>query len=271
MISSKFRFVKFIYYQYTLIRGIRTVDKNMKTHRFIGNFELKTGNLKVYDEEVLYQLKNVLKLRAGEKIILCDGKMNEGMAEIKEYGKNFVAVEILETNFNKNESERKVILYCAILKRENFELVVQKATEVGVKEIVPIITDRTIKLDIRQDRLKKIIKEAAEQSGRGVAPVLHDPIDFEKSITRQARNNANFFLDKSGQIFRLARSKDGLARSTSRTGIFVGPEGGWTSRELETAKTSGFEVISLGNTTLRAETAAIIGSYLAISGSESSR
>lgn len=75
-------------------------------------------------------------------------------------------------------NQREVILYCAILKHENFELVVQKATEAGIKEIAPIITTRTIKLDIRKDRLEKIIKEAAEQSGRGVVPVWNWPLNL---------------------------------------------------------------------------------------------
>src|SRR3989344_4947911 len=148
----------------------------MKIHRFIGNFKIKIGALRINDEELLNQLRNVLKLKVGEKIILCDGRRNEGSAEIKEYGKDYVEVEIKEVGVNENEPEKQVILYCSILKRENFELVVQKATEIGIKEIVPIITERTVKLDIRKDRLEKIIREAAGQSGRGTVPVLHEPI-----------------------------------------------------------------------------------------------
>ena len=131
----------------------------MKIHRFIGNFEINIGDLKINGKELLNQFRSVLKLKVGEKIILCDGKINEGVAEIKAYGKDYIEVEIQEVSVNKNEPVREVILYCSILKRENFELVVQKATEVGIKEIIPIITERTVKLDIRKDRLEKIIKE----------------------------------------------------------------------------------------------------------------
>ena len=231
----------------------------MKIHRFIGNFKIKIGALRINDEELLNQLRNVLKLKVGEKIILCDGRRNEGSAEIKEYGKDYVEVEIKEVGVNENEPEKQVILYCSILKRENFELVVQKATEIGIKEIIPLITARTVKLDIRKERLEKIIKEAAEQSGRGIAPVLNEPIDFEKAIKNINSKNANFLFDISGKEFN-SYTTNYLLHTTS----WIGPEGGWTSQELETAKTADFEIVCFGKTTLRAETAAIIGSYLAI-------
>ena len=232
----------------------------MKIHRFIGDFNIKPGSLKLQDKTLLNQFRSVLKLKVGEKIILCDDDMNEGIAEIKEFGKDCIEVEIKEVNINKNEPERQVILYCSILKRENFELVVQKATEVGVKEIVPIITERTVKLNIRPDRLEKIIKEAAEQSGRGIVPVLHEPRDFDKAISDLSKDSFNVFFDQSGESFdKLERLGDiGLV------GVWIGPEGGWTDQEIELARGSGFKIINLGKLTLRAETAAILGAYVII-------
>jgi len=235
----------------------------MKIHRFIGNFKIKIGALRINDEELLNQLRNVLKLKVGEKIILCDGRRNEGSAEIKEYGKDYVEVEIKEVGVNENEPEKQVILYCSILKRENFELVVQKATEIGIKEIIPLITARTVKLDIRKERLEKIIKEAAEQSGRGIAPVLNEPIDFEKAIKNINSKNANFLFDISGKEF-----NSDTTNFLLHTTIWIGPEGGWhadeVQRVLSLSKELNFKIMSLGKTTLRAETAAIIGSYLVI-------
>ncbi len=233
----------------------------MKTHRFIGDFNIRSGGLKLQDKELLNQFRSVLRLRVGEKVILCDGKMSEGIAEVKEYGKDYIEVEIKGVSVNKNEPEKQVILYCSILKRENFELVVQKVTEVGITEIIPLITDRTVKLDIRKERLAKIIKEAAEQSGRGVVPVLHNPIDFEKAVGAMAVGSTNIFLDISG--INLLNLKPNIC-NLKAISVWVGPEGGWTAQELEIARTAGFEIISLGKTTLRAETAAIIGSYLVI-------
>lgn len=238
----------------------------MKLHRFINELKLKKGNIKIENRELLNQLRTVLRLKAGEKIILCDGAMNEGVAEIKGYGKECVEVEILEITRNQSELERHVVLYCSILKKENFELVVQKATEVGVAEIVPIITERTVKLNLRKDRLEKIAKEAAEQSGRGVVPILHEPIDFKKAVETAKTSGTNLFFDQDGLEWTKLHSDEAEPRIVrfERTGAWVGPEGGWSSQELETAGNLDFKVISLGKTTLRAETAAIVGSFLVI-------
>ena len=239
----------------------------MKTHRFIGDFRLKIGDIKLEDKDFLNQFRNVLKLKIGETVVLCDGNMNEGMAEIKEYGEDFIRLQIKEVGFNINEPERRVILYCSVLKRENFELVVQKATEAGVEEIVPMITERTIKLNIRLDRLEKIIREAAEQSGRGRPPVIREPVDFQKKLESVENNQLNILFHQSGVSFDRAERLDGVGR----IGVWIGPEGGWTDKEIELARRSGFKIINLGKLTLRAETAAIIGTYLIIHNSNCRR
>ena len=233
----------------------------MKTHRFIVSFELKSGILELKDPELVNQVRNVLKLKAGEKIILSDGSGHEAIADVKGYGKDFMEVEAGEIVFNDNEPDINAVLYCAILKRENFELVVQKATEIGIKEIVPIITERTIKLNIRQDRLVKIIKEASEQSGRGKVPILHEPVNFAESVGKAGEENIlNIFFDRSGESF------SGLERpdNVGRIGIWIGPEGGWTDKEIGLAQKARFKTINLGKLTLRAETAAITASYVVV-------
>ena len=149
------------------------------------------------------------------------------------------------------------VLYCAILKRENFELVVQKATEIGVREIVPLITQRTVKLDIKEERLRKIITEAAEQSGRGRVPMLRQAMSFADALADAQRNDANFFFDISDVIV-----EEGAIGDAMRRGLFVGPEGGWSYEEVLAARAAGCHIISLGALTFRAETAAIIASYL---------
>lgn len=237
----------------------------MRLHRFIRNFDIKIGKMRLKDGELFNQFRNVLKLKVGEKVVLCDGQMNEGEAEIKGYGKGAIDVEVLSIGKNQNEPERRVALYCSVLKKENFELVVQKATEMGVAEIAPIITERTIKLNLRQDRLEKIAKEAAEQSGRGIVPILHEPIDLEKAIELAKANGLNIFFDQNSIEWTKIHSDGSKSRTNSfRIGAWIGPEGGWSPQELEMARNLDFKVISLGKTTLRAETAAIIGTYLII-------
>lgn len=229
----------------------------MKIHRFILSFAISDGRVEISDTEIVNQIRNVLKLKIGEQVLLCDGNMNEAVGQIEELRKDSVMVEIVKEQKNENEAGRNVILYCAVLKRENFELVVQKATEVGVKEIVPLITRRTVKLNLRHDRLEKIIKEAAEQSGRGMAPVLREPMDFTMAVEHAKANDVNWFFDGSGG------APMAIGAPQKRIGVFVGPEGGFDESEIVVAKAAGFAVATLGKLTLRGETAAIIASYLA--------
>ena len=227
----------------------------MKIHRFIGNFDLTQQNLLIKDSDLTKQLRSVLKLHTGEKIILSNGLGQEALCEVGGYGTDSVSVNVLEQLENSAEPTSHVILYCAILKRENFELVVQKATEVGVKEIVPVITQRTIKLNLKQDRLQKIVKEAAEQSGRALVPIVHAPMTLEEAFDHAAGHTINFLFDPTGTPLEKGELQGPV-------GVFVGPEGGWDDTEIEAARQNKLVVMSLGKLTLRAETAAVIISYL---------
>ena len=236
----------------------------MRLNRFIGNFDLSKKEVSVNDADFINQAKNVLRLKYGDKLILCDGNLNEAVAEIVNLNKEFVELKILETYKNQNEpaspadgTERNIILYCSVLKKENFEWAVQKAVEVGVKEITPIITARTVKLGLNKERLEKIIKEAAEQSGRGILPRLNEAMDFDRAVDLAKNNNdLNLFFNIGGKNVQHSMS------NISKIGIFVGPEGGWDEEEIKKAQSSnGFTIVGLGKTILRAETAAVIASY----------
>jgi len=227
----------------------------MKIHRFIGDFDLTQSSVLIRDPGVAKQMRSVLKLHTGEKIILSNGRGEEALCELGGYGRDSVSVTVLEQRKNEAEPTSQIILYCSILKRENFEWVVQKATEVGVKEIIPIMSRRTVKLNLNTDRLERITKEASEQSGRGVVPTIHQPVPFEEALEHAQTNSINILLDSSGK---LVKKKD----SRGSTGLFIGPEGGWDEAELALAQERGASVMSLGTLTLRAETAAIIASYL---------
>lgn len=231
----------------------------MRPHRFIGNFDLTKKELVVSDRDFINQAKNVLRFRPGDKIILCDSHSNEAIAEFKQLGRFPSKLEISEVYKNQNEPEKYAILYCPVLKKENFELVAQKAVEVGIKEITPVITKRTVKFGLNYERLNKIIKEAAEQSGRGILPKLNEVINFEWAVaTAKNSNDTNLFFDINERLV-----DTGLRRGfKSKIGVFVGPEGGWSEEEIEIAKNANFTFASLGKTTLCAETAAIAASYM---------
>ena len=231
----------------------------MRLRRFIVDADINTQKIRLTDPELVSQMKNVLRLSAGDRVSLADGKGKEALAQVATLSKGVAELAVEKVYENYNEANRNVILYCSLLKRENFELVVQKATEVGVKEIFPIVAERTVKLKIRMDRLSKIIKEAAEQSGRTIVPKLYEPISFSNGIRHAAKNNINLFFDVLGSPFQ--EQIPSLKRHRN-VGVFIGPEGGWTDEELESAKENRVKIVSLGKLTMRSETAAIIASYL---------
>jgi len=238
--------------------------KYMRLNRFFVNENLNARDITIRDTDFINQIKNVLRLKIGDKLILCDGNLNEAVAEIVNLNKEFAELKILESYKNQNEPaspaggpERNIVLYCSVLKKENFEWAVQKAVEVGVKEITPIITARTVKLGLNKERLEKIIKEAAEQSGRGILPRLNEAMDFDRAVDLAKNNNdLNLFFNIGGKNVQHSMS------NISKIGIFVGPEGGWDEEEIKKAQSSnGFTIVGLGKTILRAETAAVIASY----------
>lgn len=228
----------------------------MKIHRFINSsFNLDEKHLAVTDPEILNQWINVLRFKAGEHVMLCDGLGYEALATIEKVSDSEVLVNISDKH--ENLIQIKVNLYCAILKKENFELVVQKAVEVGVNKIVPISTKRTIKQNLKFDRLEKIIKEASEQCGRATVPTISEIEIFEDSVA-SVSGGENYLFDLS------ATEQFSKQNKGTEINLFVGPEGGFTEREVELAKNAGFKITSLGNLVLRGETAAIVAVWAGV-------
>ncbi len=249
-----------------------------KIHRFIDNFNLSGKEIEITGE-IAHQMAKVLKLEVNEQVELCDGKGKNVLGKIKSISKNTVTVEAEKIWTSEKDETRHVSLFCAVLKKENFEWVVEKATECGVSEIVPVITTRTIKMGLNMDRLIKIAKEASEQSGRSFIPKIHEPISFDQSLEMAKENNCNIFFDAGGEsVFekhcagRRAEHSNSSAdeyvcfsnTDSPPINIFIGPEGGWTEEENQKAKTAGFKIASLGKLVLRGETAAVVATYLSV-------
>jgi len=227
----------------------------MKVHRFLVDAALlKIGSQEVHDPDILHQWKDVLRLEEGDDVVLFDGKGNEARATISSTQRGFVVVEVAAVE-SAARSGRDVVLYAALLKRENAELVLQKATEIGVTRIVPLITARTVKLGFKMDRAQKIVREAAEQCGRADVPVVDEPMRFAGALAGAQGHQA--FLHTSGASLPLRKLE-------AVDGLWVGPEGGWTDEEAAAARSAGCDLASLGPLTLRAETAAIVAAYLAV-------
>ncbi|MEK7137895.1 MAG: RsmE family RNA methyltransferase [Patescibacteria group bacterium] len=227
----------------------------MRLHKFFVKADLGEKSVFVENEELVKQIKNVLRLKVGDEVILSDGRLNEAVAKITTLNTKSFSAFVLDTRTNVNESKNHTVLYLSILKRENFEIAVQKATEVGIKEIIPIVSKRTVKLGLKTDRLEKIIQEAAEQSNRGIIPRLHETIELEKAIVEAKQNNLNIFFHPVGGPLPPTKDKN-------RIGIFIGPEGGWDESEILLAKNYNFVLAKMSPLSFRAETAAVVASYI---------
>jgi len=151
----------------------------MRLHRFIFNFDLKE-KIFIQEKNLIHQILNVLRLKKGSYLVLVNSNLKiEALFEIINITTNFIELKFIKI-INSNSSDNlEINLFLAILKKENFELVCQKATEIGARRIFPILTSRTVKKDIQIERVLKIIKEATEQSGRLDAPVLEDILKVE--------------------------------------------------------------------------------------------
>jgi 16S rRNA (uracil1498-N3)-methyltransferase len=232
----------------------------MRLHRFLLNINLSQKEIEITDKELINQVKNVFRLLKGDQFIIFDGKGAEASVSIKNISGDAIKAEIIEISKNENEVGAQVTLYLSILKKENFELVVQKATEIGVFKIVPVISARTVKMNLNLERLGKIAKEAAEQCGRSTVPEITAPTKIKEAFEDASKNGTTLFFDRDGEnIKTLSTEKTGTS-----VNIFIGAEGGWDEWETELAKEKGFKIASLGKLTLRGETAAIVATYLAV-------
>jgi 16S rRNA (uracil1498-N3)-methyltransferase len=233
----------------------------MRLHRFFFPFDFNQLKIEIQDKDLVKQIRAVLRLSIGDEFILFDGKLNEFKVKIEKIEKEKIEVLVLEKTKNSAELllSSKVDLYCAILKKDNFEWAVQKAVEAGVENIFPLITKRTIKISFKRERLEKIIKEAAEQSGRGMIPKISEPLKFSEALKLTKENKFNILFDLRGEPFSAFLGFS----PKSHFNVFVGPEGGFEEEEIKAAKELNFKIFSLGPFVLRAESAVLVACYLA--------
>lgn len=224
----------------------------MKRHYFIGNFLRDKNILICLDTEIVHQLKNVLKIKSGEEVMLGDGEGSVFIVSVVGVDKKQATFSIIDEK-NTTKIKNKTTLYAALLKRDNFEWLVQKTVEAGVDRIVPMITERTVKNSFNAIRLKKIIKEASEQCERPFLPEISAPVNFKEAIKTEA--GGVLFHPNGSDFKKLTKDFRGI--------IFIGPEGGFTEEELELAKNNNLYIANLGGNILRGETAATIAVYLA--------
>ena len=204
-------------------------------------------------------LREVLRLKTGDEVYVFDGRGREFRCVVVASRRDSAELRIeAEIEPAKPESHLQLNLCVALLKGDKFDLVVQKATELGVTKITPLIT-RYADIHLRDEsdatkrvaRWRRIALEAAKQSGRAFVPEISLPVQFESVL--DTNGLGVMFSERGGE------SLENLTRQPTSQSVtaLVGSEGGWSDEEIETARARNFHVITLGGRILRAETAAI--------------
>jgi 16S rRNA (uracil1498-N3)-methyltransferase len=220
-----------------------------------------------FDTEQSHQISRVLRMRPGGRVVALDGTGREFEIVLEESTYPRVTGSVAGQQAAAGEPAVHLTLYQSLLKRDKFEWVLQKGTEIGVSRFVPVITSRSLVREAENmrpeklERWRKIIKEAAEQSERGILPRLVAPISF-KEATIEARNHDRALLawEEARQLsIRAAIAGGALPRDL---GLFIGPEGGFDQAEVEEATAQDVILVTLGRRVLRTETAAVVATAL---------
>lgn len=208
----------------------------------------------IYGEKAKY-LSTVLRCTAGDDLIITDVRGVSYSARIIRLTRKTVTVKIFQALRIDTESPLQITLFQALLKGDKMDFVIQKATELGVREIIPVVTGRSQVRETRKlSRWRKIAEEASRQSGRNIIPGITDTHDFEDVFSAFRAEKGFIFWEEAGEELSHALSSGDNIRKVS---LFTGPEGGFSEDEVSIASQKGFVVTSLGSRILRAETAAI--------------
>jgi len=222
---------------------------------------ISKDKIEIRDKKEINHIVNVLRLKEGDEVIVFDGEENEYFTIIEEVSQINVVLKIKEKRGVFKKDDLEITLACAIPKRKRFDLIIEKTTELGVKEIIPLKTERT-EVFLNKERMKnklshwqRIAISSAKQSKRIDIPKIESQTEFNQILER--RNDFDFSLICAVSP-KEKRIKEVLKDSNPKSIlVLIGPEGDFTSQEIDSAIKEGFIPVSLGDLVLRVETAAI--------------
>lgn len=239
-------------------------------HRFFIPPAWIRGETVLLADDVAHQLRHVLRLRPGARIVVLDDRGWEYEVELLAVEHKAARGTICERRPASGEPSVQVTLAQALLKKDNFEWVLQKGTEIGVTRFVPLITARTVAAGdegvspAKRERWARIVREAAEQSRRGALPPIEVPLTLSAALDSLTADLMLIAWEEE----RATGLRDALAPLRAvdmpQVTIFIGPEGGFTAQEVAQAQARGARVVSLGMRILRAETAATAAALLVL-------
>lgn len=236
-----------------------------KLHRFYVDSLPAEPSFVLTDKNLVHQISRVLSMTVGDSFVLFSEGTDDAVVEITSHTRHELQVRVVNIITQLPAPRVRLIAAISIPKRDTFELIVQKLTELGVTEIVPLISERTVKQSVRIERLQAISNEAVEQCGGNRRVVIHEPMELGACI-------AQF------QLPAITFDRDGLPLSEwnqygqqehSSCIMYIGPEGGWSDGDRAKFADAHAYVATLGPRTLRTDTAAIISTHIILWNSQS--
>jgi len=224
----------------------------MRERRFLATARLGLESLVEIVGAEAHHLLHVLRLREGDEIVVFDGKGGEQLAVITACGRQNATARVREA-LPSRESPLEIGMAVAIPKGDKMSSIVRMLTELGVNRIIPLTTSRSTSKDVantreRVTRWERVALEACKQFGRCFIPTIENPLDFDELLDLDLPADRFLVCPEGGKLSDVSDDASCLA--------LIGPEGGWSSSEIEKATSLGFHRLSLGPRTLRVETAA---------------
>ena len=230
--------------------------------RFYINRPGEPGTVYTIGNQDVNHITNVLRMKTGDDIWLFDGNGYEFKARIQSMTTDTVTVEIIEGFFCPAEPPVRITVGQAVLKHKKLDTTIRQLTELGMDGWMPVDTERSIsKIDDKNERTKSerwqtIVRESVKQCQRGLIPQIYPAVDFKKALLLGTQHDINIiFSDKDGDTLDLIKNR--TYRPGAAIFLLLGPEGGFTPREIELALQHGFIAAGLGPRILKADTAAV--------------
>ena len=221
---------------------------------------VKGNNITISGKEA-HHIIDVMRLKKLDKVVTFDGTGREYVGFIKEIKHKSLVIEIVETRAPSSKANYEITLIQAIPKKDKMDYIVEKATELGVHSIVPVITNRTVpawdgsKMNAHVERWLKIAKEAAKQCGRADLPGVCEITSFHDAMRNASDYDFKLMAALSNEAVPLKSALDNF--NGGRVGVAIGPEGDFTPAEVREAKEAGFRITSLGSRVLKSDTASL--------------
>ena len=231
-------------------------------HFFVTPEQVKEENIWIEGSDVNH-IKNVLRMKVGEELQISDGNNKKYLCEIASMSADSVCVSIKEELVSDTELPSKLYLFQGLPKSDKMELIVQKAVELGVYEIIPVATKRAVvKLDDKKaakkvERWNSISEGGAKQSGRDVIPEVKQVMSYKEAMQYAKELDVVLIPYELAEGMDETRQVIEAIRPGQSVGIFIGPEGGFETAEVEYALEQGAKAITLGKRILRTETAGL--------------